>query len=99
MTVKLRDAGELVWWQRSKFISVIKSWVIVVGFCQTCLGLSTVMKGEESFWPNCMHQNLVHMLLVSRTVISWARKRRDVVLNIPCFVMWRSPFRNSAKIV
>jgi hypothetical protein len=32
MAVKLGDAGELVLWQRgSKFISVIKSWVIVVG--------------------------------------------------------------------
>jgi hypothetical protein len=41
MAVKLGDAGELVWWQqwRSKFISVIKSWVIVVGVLSDLLGL------------------------------------------------------------
>ena len=39
MAVKLGDAGKLVWWQRSKFISVIKSWVIVVGVLSDLLGL------------------------------------------------------------
>ena len=39
MAVKLGDAGELLWWQRSKFISVIKSWVIVVGVLSDLLGL------------------------------------------------------------
>jgi hypothetical protein len=55
MVVKLGDAGVLVWWQRSRFISVVKSWVMVVGFVRLP-GLKHSNERRKFVAPLCASQ-------------------------------------------